>query len=62
MFNLPDHPEIRWAQATGYPSWNQPKTHYCEVCGKAMDDEEEIYDEKSDKYICEDCFNEEDWW
>ena len=23
MYNIPDHPEIRWIERTGYPSWMQ---------------------------------------
>ena len=23
MIQLPDHPEIQWAERTGYPSWMQ---------------------------------------
>ena len=23
MLNIPDHPQIRWIERTGYPSWMQ---------------------------------------
>ena len=38
------HPEITWIERTGYPSYNQPTSHYCEECGKCLDDEDEYED------------------
>ena len=35
MKNLIEHPEIAWAERTGYPSWAQPKE---------SDDEDEMLD------------------
>ena len=54
MFNLPDHPEIESAMKTGYPSWNQPKTYYCDRCGCALDDGE-IFEDDNHEYLCVDC-------
>ena len=58
------HPEISWAERTGYPSYKQPKSHYCEECGKCLDDEM-AYEDASHDYLCEDCLltlHEKSWW
>ena len=49
---------------TGYPSWNQPKSYYCEECGKNLDDEE-IYADGAHEYLCKECLlilHEKSWW
>ena len=28
MERIPDHPEIRWIENTGYPSWMQDEEEY----------------------------------
>ena len=63
MLNLPDHPEIAMAMRTGYPSWNQPKSHYCEECGKCIDDED-VYEDVGHDFLCEDCLRSlhKKWW
>jgi hypothetical protein len=51
------HPEITWAERTGYPSWNQPKDDeeiYCEECGKDITHRDVYYDEHH-KHLCKDC-------
>ena len=53
-YELRDHPDIEWCERTGYPSWNQPQTHYCGECGKALDEEEE-YEDAGYEYLCADC-------
>lgn len=40
---LPDHPEIRWAERTGYPSWAQEQPEENEI--HLYDEEEEDKDE-----------------
>ena len=47
----PDHPEIRSAELTGYPSWSQPK--YCERCGEELG--EDVYADLDYDNLCEDC-------
>ena len=32
-----EHPNITSALRTGYPLGNEPKSHYCEECGKNLD-------------------------
>lgn len=36
-----EHPEIRWIERTGYPSWMQPKDNDCEDDWDYEDDTEE---------------------
>ena len=50
------HPEITWAERTGYPSWNQPRDNeiYCEECGKDITHEDVYYDHNH-KHLCEKC-------
>lgn len=50
---VPDHPDIQWAERTGYPQWNQPKDYYCGECGCEIDGE--IYEDSGYEYLCEDC-------
>lgn len=38
-FNIPDHPEIAWAERTGYPSWMQ------ETEDREEPDEDALYEE-----------------
>lgn len=47
------HPDITWAEATGYPSWNQPKDICCDYCGCIIDDE--IYEDEHHETLCLDC-------
>ena len=55
MIEVPDHPEIRWAEATGYPSWKQEdESHYCENCGECLDDKE-AYEDRYHDWLCKDC-------
>lgn len=53
---IPDHPEIRSAERTGYPSWNQPDDHvYCEKCGKDITYEDKV-DTAYHDCICVSCW------
>lgn len=47
------HPEITWAERTGYPSWNQPIDYICEYCNSVIEDE--IYEDENFNYLCLDC-------
>lgn len=47
------HPEITWAEKTGYPSWNQPKDIHCDECGDIIDDE--VYEDEYHETLCLDC-------
>lgn len=51
---VPDHPDIVSAIKTGYPRNNQYVSHYCEECGKCLDDEK-AYEDCTHDYLCEDC-------
>ena len=57
MKQIADHPDIQWAERTGYPSWNQPKEHaeYCGECGRVIDDGEDTYETEYYSILCEDC-------
>lgn len=59
-----EHPEVEMVYRTGYPSWNQPKSYYCEECGKNLDDEE-IYADGAHEFLCKECLlilHEKSWW
>lgn len=61
---LRDHPDIESALLNGYPTWNQPTSHYCEECGKCLDDED-IYADGAHDYLCSECLlmlHEKSWW
>ena len=47
------HPEITWAERTGYPSWNQPVEIQCDECGDFIEDE--VYEDELHEYLCIDC-------
>lgn len=49
-----NHPEIECALRTGYPSWSQPESHYCEECGDCLDDVE-VYEDDNHEYLCREC-------
>lgn len=49
-----DDPEIIMVERTGYPSWNQPESHYCEECGQCLDDED-MYEDDNHDYLCREC-------
>ena len=60
---LSDHPEIRRTMKHGYPTVNEPQSHYCEECGKCLDDKDE-YEDANHKYLCESCLCliHKKWW
>ena len=51
------HPEITWAERTGYPSWNQPNEVRCERCKDYIYDYE-VYEDESYDCLCMDCLLE----
>lgn len=53
MFGI-EHPEITWAERTGYPSYSQPIEINCEYCGEEVDEDASYVDTYYD-YLCEDC-------
>lgn len=54
MYDIPDHPEIRSMEKTGYPTWNQPEPIYCDECGRNLDSET-IYSDRLHTNLCADC-------
>ena len=58
-----EHPDITQVNLTGYTSDCQPKSHYCEECGKCLDDEDE-YEDANHKFLCADCLLSlhKKWW
>lgn len=58
MIEVPDHPEIISAHRTGYPSWNQPNEdyhEYCGECGREIKEDEDSYECRTHRILCEDC-------
>lgn len=51
----PDHPEIRSAEQTGYPSWYK-EPHCCDKCGEELG--EYVYYDLDYDNLCEDCLLE----
>lgn len=51
---VPDHPDIIWAERTGYPEWNQPQATLCEYCGEELWEDEVFQDEYHD-HLCKWC-------
>ena len=49
-----EHPEITWAQQTGFPSWKQQKQPTCELCGYELY-LDEIYEDSDHEFLCEEC-------
>jgi hypothetical protein len=47
------HPEITWAERTGYPSWSQPRDIRCDHCGCEIEDE--VYEDEYNEQLCLDC-------
>lgn len=57
MVDIPDHPEIACALATGYP---HPVKEYfvnCEDCGNELTGMDKVFDYDGDP-LCEECFRE----
>lgn len=48
-----EHPDIEWAERTGYPKWNQPKLYHCDRCGDEIDGD--IYEDDFYDCLCELC-------
>lgn len=53
-YDLRDHPDIEWAERTGYPKWNQPEIFRCDQCGDEIDGDE-VYSDSTHEYLCEYC-------
>ena len=53
--DLYDHPEIESMIRTGYPTWCQPKTIYCDCCGEDISDDAEIYEDYYYENLCMNC-------
>lgn len=59
-----EHPDITNALRTGYPIGHEPVSHYCEECGKCLDDEDEVYETDTYEFLCEKCLLSlfKKWW
>ena len=60
MERLPDHPDIRSAERTGYPRVFRysPRTYTtCDWCGKSIIEGDEYYDIHGE-ILCAECVNE----
>jgi hypothetical protein len=57
MEHIADHPDIQWAERTGYPSWNQPSEdeERCGECGRVIEYGEDTYETSTFSILCEDC-------
>ena len=63
MSGLIQHPEITWIESTGYPSYAQPETIYCEECGSDITDDDKFEDENHEN-LCKGCllyFHKKEW-
>lgn len=60
-----EHPDISSALLTGYARDNQPKSHYCDECGRCLDCET-VYADNAHKYLCRECLltlhEKSNWW
>ena len=50
---VPDHPDIRDIERTGYPRCYQPEPIYCGECGNEI--RNDVYEDEHYDYLCEDC-------
>lgn len=50
---MKDHPQIRSAELTGYPTYGQPIILYCQCCFNEIDGE--VYEDSEHEYLCEEC-------
>lgn len=58
-----NHPEIDWAERTGYPSYNQDYPVLCDECGCDLTDEV-IYEDDAHSNLCKTCLlmlHTKDW-
>lgn len=53
----PDHPDIRSAMRTGYGTnfREEDEVCYCEECGKALGENNPVYEDYDHYVLCEDC-------
>lgn len=49
-----EHPEIKWIQRTGYPSYHQEPVIYCGECGEDITDDE-WYEDEHHEFLCKTC-------
>lgn len=54
MGGLIEHPEITMIERTGYPSYAQPESFYCEECGDDITDDDK-YEDENHEYLCQRC-------
>ena len=54
MYTIRDHPEIRWAELTGYPSYNQEEFYKCDRCHDELNPDE-VYEDESYGCLCSSC-------
>lgn len=54
MFNLPDHPDIEFIMNHGYPRGHEPKSYYCDECGRELEGED-IFEDETHEYLCVNC-------
>lgn len=60
MADIPDHPAIRNAERTGYPSGQEPGYPVCPVCGAEC---ETVYKSRYGAYVgCDVCMEARDAW
>ena len=64
MNMLSDHPDIVWAERTGYPKWGQPEVFECDRCGDELDSWEDVYSNSEHECLCEHCLLvlHRKWW
>lgn len=51
---MEEHPDITYANATGYPRGEEPEYYFCQRCNDELLDDE-VYEDESYDCICADC-------
>lgn len=51
---MEEHPDITYANATGYPRGEEPKWFYCQTCGCELLSDE-LYQDEDHTCLCEEC-------
>lgn len=60
MYNIPDHPEIRNCEETGYPDRREDTEPECPMCGSRCDT---IYKDRYEDIVgCDCCIKTIDAW
>ena len=60
MFDIPDAPDIRNCERTGYPDGKEPTYPRCPICGEEC---ETLYKDRSGEvFACDNCVSTQNAW